>query len=42
MYKNQSEYGTENEPAAPQTTLTSNKPKSQLEQDDDDLTSLLG
>jgi hypothetical protein len=42
MYKNQSEYGTENEPAAPQTTLTSNKPKSQLEQDDEDLTSLLG
>lgn len=42
MYKNQSEYGTENEPVAPQTTLTSNKPKSQLEQDDEDLTSLLG
>lgn len=42
MYKNQSEYGAENEPAAPQPTLTSNKPKSQLEQDDEDLTSILG
>lgn len=41
MYKNQAEYGSVTEPAAPpNTTLVSNK--SELDKDDEDLTNLLG
>lgn len=44
MYKNQAEYGSDTEAPAtqPNTTLTSNKPKSGLDKDEEDLTSILG